>query len=154
MSEDLKKMPSQYLACSHPLLLPVLMIEEVLNYTLIRLLRIHGILSEIEGQTGFGDIEPRQVQDYQTLVRALGKQNSIFAYTQAVVYSAQLHLRFLQQKLHRLDNQLPDMHKQKLEDHSISLRERMEFLASNIEHMLLYYGIEMRLETQKTVVCQ
>ena len=151
-SEALEELPFQYLKCKHPLLLPVLMIEISVEDLEEQIDECFEKLRHIEKQTGFGTEGTNYASDYQALVRDLGKMSSTFLYKQSALRKNLLRLNFFRDKLHYMDMNLPDHCKEKLSKHSISLQRRIEWITSSIEHMLLYGGIQERIQSQQTVV--
>lgn len=152
------KLPSQFSACSHPLLLPLIAVEITFELTACLLLRPALItLREIEGQTGY-DINAHEddkinlSDDLRALIQRLGGGQSKLFSALSTIRSARLSTEFIQRKLRHLNKVLPDEVKGRLEHPSDLLEERIEYLLSNMENALLYEGITERMETQQIVV--
>ncbi|KAB8270699.1 hypothetical protein BDV30DRAFT_214742 [Aspergillus minisclerotigenes] len=152
------KLISQFSACSHPLLLPLIAVEITFELTACLLLRPALItLREIEGQTGYdinahGDDKINLSDDLRALIQRLGDGQSKLFSALSTIRSARLSTEFIQRKLRHLNKVLPDEVKGRLEHPSDLLEERIEYLLSNMENALLYEGITERMETQQTVV--
>lgn len=151
-----KKMPDQFINCSHPLLLPLLAIELTLDAKVNHLTRYAGELIAIENRTGYG-VNPLRGEsnlpsDYRALVRKLGLAHSKLYLALAAIAGSRLSIQFIRQKLHHIHQFLPEESQRKLNFPCQMLDERIEFLLSNTEYLLVLGGLKEQMEAQQTVV--
>src|SRR2546429_530180 len=104
-------MPSQFLVCKHPLLLPMLMAEVILEYTTMWMRNLHRDLKEVEKLTEFGAVgeveTPAETIHYHSLTRKLGMLHINFSYSYTALLTLQRSVGFLQQKVLHMDETLP-----------------------------------------------
>jgi hypothetical protein len=132
------------------------MLEEF-TFTLVFVDRM---ITDIEDGTGFNDYDAIEsdsgqsdsFQDYRALSRDLGKAASKFASTKTAVLGIKAMYEFLSQELKSYQSWIPEEKWQDYTESTRTLIERTGYTASHIEHLLLYRGIEMRLQVQQSVV--
>ena len=72
---------------------------------------------------------------------------------QVSLFSWQKCLKYIQEKLPVLYEQLPDKNKRALKRPSVILNARMEFLSSSVDHAVTFGNFKTRLQLQQSVVC-
>ena len=146
----------QFLACPHPLLIPVLMTELDCHSAMANILYSETNLIEIEQETGFTAIDDRsnkpKTRNYQPLIKKMGDVHAYYSRYQTVILSAKLATQSHMKQLQRLDQCLPDEAKQKLARYSMRLSDRLDYLLSSVEHAALHANIPTRLQSQQAVV--
>ncbi|KAH8816952.1 hypothetical protein F5884DRAFT_240788 [Xylogone sp. PMI_703] len=149
----------QFLVCSHPILLPILTIEGLLECAMVDIEEIFQRLIDIEKQTGFSDYEKDSEDeiDYQQVVRRLGELNSYYAANTSALLTFLGSTKILQRKLMQMDGKLcknedKDESLEKPVKYSTGLRDRIEYLISSVEQALLYGNLQVRLQAQQQVV--
>ena len=149
----LEMLPSQFVECSHPLLIPQTMYELTLQFTNSQLSDCDKGLANIEAKTGFGvrKATPEQI-DYQVLVRTLGEKQSWMLYSKATLLAVKFSFNFICQKLRSLNEDLAREYRERLETPAAVLNERAEYILSSLEHAEAYGGLEQRMQSQQTVV--
>lgn len=151
-----KKMPSQFIQCSHPLLLPLLAIELTFETKISHLIDSEIGLLGIENTTGYGvnasQSEATLLSDYRELVRKLGDAQNELYLSLATITACRLSTQFIRQKIQYLDQVLPEECQKKLNLSYRMLYERIDFLLSNMEHACVYNSLKERMQSQQTVV--
>ncbi|KAL2833520.1 hypothetical protein BJY01DRAFT_253484 [Aspergillus pseudoustus] len=155
------KLQSKFSTCPHPLLLLLIVLETSveLNVT-IEAAEAEAALRKIEQETGYdlsfppGGMShvPVQTDNLRALIQRLGASRSRLVLYLSDMRADRRSTEFLQRKISYLSKSLPEDVKQKLQQPSRMLEERVEFLASNIENALDYSAINERMETQQSVV--
>lgn len=160
MHHVLLRIPTQFRALMHPLLIPVLIGEQMLEEATFDLDTVDSMIADIEEGTGFNDYAPIEpdsgqsdcFQDYRALSRNLGKVASKFAGTKSAILGIKAMYEFLSQELKSYQSWIPEEKWQDYTESTRTLIERAGYTTSHIEHSLLYRGIEMRLQVQQSVV--
>jgi hypothetical protein len=146
----------QFLACPHPLLIPVSITELALESMMERIGSANIMLQEVERETGFSAIPTKSVEprtkNYQVLVRRLGEGHAYYSTCQTGVTAIKLAIQSHIKHLERLDTSLPDERQEMLEGHSERLSDRLEYALSSVEHALVHGNISNRLQSQQAVV--
>jgi hypothetical protein len=147
----------QFLACPHPLLIPVSLTELTLESMMERIGSANIMLQEVERETGFSaipskNVEPR-TRNYQVLVRKLGEGHAYYSACQTGVTAIKLAIQSHIKHLERLDTCLAYKRQELLKRHSLRLSDRLEYTLSSVEHALVHGNIANRLQSQQAVVC-
>jgi len=152
--------PAQFRALTHPLLVPNLTVEQMLEEATFTLAFVDSMITDIEDGAGFNDYnaiesdsgQSDSFQDYRALSRDLGGAASKFAYLKSRILTVKAMHKFLSQELKSHRSWIPEEKRQDYTESTRTLIERAGYKASHIEHLLLYRGIEMRLQVQQSVV--
>lgn len=152
---------SQFANFSHPLLIPTLMAELTAKDLMRKLDSVHSELASIELKTGFGDWETAVAErtfsndrqdDYQRWARGLGVLGCRFAFLEVAVQCTMVVNEFTLQEMHLMRNYVPASRLRSLKDISSNLKNRFEFLSTNLRHMQAFGAINQRMQTQQNVV--
>jgi hypothetical protein len=150
------KLPTQFIQCTHPLILPLLAVELTFETKISQLAGARGRLIDVETETGFGFYKSNKASghktDYQTLVRTLGECQSQLYLALATLTTVQYSINFIREKMRLLNQVLPDERKRELEAPTKMMEERIEFVLGNLERALVDGGLEKRMQAQQTVV--
>ena len=157
--EDFRKaVELQFVHITHPLLIPILLTELGTQFRVKRLIEIHMDLRIIEEQSGFGawtvtrPVKGSSSQNYREWAREIGTLDSRCAFIEADVQSSLLRVDFTMKEIQAMRDYIPAEKFQKLKGAAIKLVNRVEFLESNLRHMLVYGGTSKRLRAQQNVV--
>lgn len=144
----------QFEKCSHPLLLPLLMIDYGIDIVMQYLQTCNMELMNIEKQTGFTAFEGNEPlrSDYQSLARKLGQQHTFYSQNDTALKSLWKALVVIRDGIKELDDTMPSASKQALKTPSRKLRQWLEYLSSCLEHARDFGNFQMRLEAQQAVV--
>jgi hypothetical protein len=144
----------QFVKCSHPLLLPGLMIDYGIDIVMQYLKTCNMELMDIERQTGFAAFEEGEPlgSDYQSLARKLGQQHTFYSQNETALKTLGKALLVIQNSVKDLDDTMPTSSKQALKNPSRRLRQWLEYLSSCLEHARDFGNFQMRLEAQQAVV--
>jgi hypothetical protein len=153
------KLQSEYSSCSHPLLLPLIALEVLVELTISEnVLPVDVALREIERETGYElnsateNASLHFTGNLRDLTRRLGAAQSKMYFAIGNLRAARRSTEFLQQKLRYLSRTLPDEARTRLDQPSRMLEERIEYLLSIIENGLDFLALKERMETQQSVV--
>jgi hypothetical protein len=150
--------PLQFKSYPHPLLLPILMNEVVLENVMLEVKDQEPQLFNIEKKTRFTnyklhDASSRLSHDaVGQLMQELGKVTVCFAYIWHALDASRLANEFLLGQLNTLPNVITPQRTNDLSDITRQLRDRLNFSTSTIQHMRVYAGVDMRLKAQQDVV--
>ncbi|KAL2842074.1 hypothetical protein BJX68DRAFT_244922 [Aspergillus pseudodeflectus] len=157
------KLASQFCTCPHPLLVLLAVLEASLELgTRYEMAQAETALREIELETGYdinahpgdnAESVPARTAKLRTLIRRLGTAQSRMFFCLNDFREARRSMEFVQRKVHYLSASQPEDVRQRLEQPSRMLEERIEFLMSNLESALNYMAMKERMETQQSVVC-
>jgi hypothetical protein len=152
---DLELIPAEFAKCPHPLLVPIFIHELLLHHLIQNLDFLHRSLRHTEAKTGFSDygmeLGGSRDRDYGSEIERLGCISDGFANDQVRVNNARIVNEFIRLQLSSIDKWLPEHHR-RLAPYTTALYERSEFLWSTIQHMKMYRGLEMRLQSRQSVV--
>jgi hypothetical protein len=150
--------PEQFRYQNHPLLIPLLMVERMLKEMAEDYEDNDANVHQIEKSTGFNNYTGReddyQSVDYRQLAKRLGKTASHYAFTKTSLMAVKLSHEFCLQQLKSCQSWIPEDKWKDYRETTARLVERAEYNASHIEHMLVYRGLEMRLQAQQNVVSE
>lgn len=150
---DFVKIPAQFLKCSHPLLLPLLVLEIQADYGMRDLADQHFNLIGMENRTGYRDDNESDVpNDYRDLVKQLGKAQVSVHRIMTDMNVLSSYTLFIRQKLQHLKDVLPAESSRRLDPFYKMLEERIDFFQSNLELARPYSGVNERMKLQHTVV--
>jgi hypothetical protein len=150
--------PLQFKRYPHPLLLPILMNEVVLENVMLEVKDQEPQLFNIEKKTRFTNYKSHNSSsrlshdDVGQLMQELGKVTGCFAWTWHALDTSRLANEFLLGQLNSLSNVVTAQRTNDLTDITRQLRDRLNFNASNIQHMRVYAGVDMRLKAQQDIV--
>jgi hypothetical protein len=113
-------------------------------------------LQEIENATGFKQHEtPSEYagipRDYRQVSKNLGRVGALYAFSQTRLLAIKLMNDFCLRQLTSCQSWIPKGKWRKHKEVTNALVERTEYNSSHIQHMLIYQGLEMRLQTQQNV---
>jgi hypothetical protein len=151
----MRDMAPQFVQCSHPLLLPGLMIDYGIDIVMQYLQTCNMELMNIEKQTGFTAFEGGDPlrSDYQSLARKLGQQHTFYSQNDTALKSLLKALVVIQNGVKEMSETMPESSKLALKTPSCKLRQWLEYLSSCLEHARDFGNFQMRLEAQQAVVC-
>jgi hypothetical protein len=149
--------PEQFRFQTHPLLIPLLMVERMLGHTSREYDDVECDVSDIEDATGFHGFYEHTIPnngnaDYRQLAKQLGRCTSRTAFCRSQILAAKLVNELCLRDLKSCQSWIPEDKWQDYKETTARLVERAEYNASNIEHALLFRGLEMRLQAQQNVV--
>ncbi|KUJ09992.1 uncharacterized protein LY89DRAFT_740401 [Mollisia scopiformis] len=125
---------SQYHACPHPILIPVLLIEYAVRNISVNMYNISSEVWKIKEQTMREDLP---TVEYKKLsCRASDIAGKLIMKASALELNL-LRLNTLEKKLAYMDTHLPSSSMQKLSTHSVALHSRIAFISNSVEHALL-----------------
>ena len=180
---------SEFLKCSHPLIIPTVLIELTAADLLVELTKIHYGLCEIEKGTGFGDwvqempaaeasvprglpaplgqpprnenppaddekpatIQKRRIQ-YQGWAKELGALSCRFAFHEVAVRCTIMANDTTLREIGAMKGYIPPSKYNFLQPVTFNLKERADFLSSNLAHLEIFGGLAKRLQAQQDVV--
>jgi hypothetical protein len=147
----LKWIPAQFKACRHPLTIPVLLIELQTERAMSVLEYANTNMRPIEAITGYSNYDdvPESREITKEAIRTLGDQHSYIMISQELLLCSQLSLKSLNSILSSSGNVFQHVD----EKYFVSVRNRMDYLQSSIEHGLIYDSLKLRMEAQKSAVC-
>jgi hypothetical protein len=147
----LKLIPAQFKACRHPLTIPVLLNELQTEVAMEGLEHANRKIRPIEATTGYSnyDNEPKAVDITKDAIRTLGDQHANIMISRRILHFSQLSLKSLNSIL----SLSGDVFQHVDEKYFVSIRNRMDYLQSSIEHGLIYLSLEARIEAQQSAVC-
>jgi hypothetical protein len=149
-------LPTQFLACPHPILLPILFIEQDLCKQLSYVVAVHNRLSVIEEITGFTNSEAKKVEDdiqLSDIVRKLGTEHAYYSSIETSLLMFRRAITTFKGKIEYVDSEgLPDAAREKLKKYVGRLRDRIEYLESMLENTILFGNIPTRLQAQQQVL--
>ncbi|KAE8447977.1 hypothetical protein EG329_009900 [Mollisiaceae sp. DMI_Dod_QoI] len=154
-SFDFSFLPTQFLACSHPILLPILFIEQTLYTRVGDIGLVVKGLDNIEQVTGFTSNVAKMTEDLglQDIVRMLGEQHAYYATIETSLLAFKLTIATFKRELDYMNSEsLPAVVQGRLLKHTRKLRDRIKYLESTLEHTLLDGNIKTRLQAQQQVV--
>jgi hypothetical protein len=148
---------SQFANFSHPLLIPTLVAELTAESLMTKLISVHDELARIEDKTGFGDWGRKAAKhtfthDYQQFALDLGTLINRFAFLEVAVQCTTAANEFTLQEMSLMKNYVPASRLRSLKGITTNLKNRAEFLSSNLRHMQAFGGINQRLQTQQNIV--
>lgn len=148
--------PQQFRTLAHPLLVPFLIGEQILEQASIEQDSVDDDLIDIEMATGFNDYSLNEhdggPQDYRKLSKGLGAAASKYAQLKSRLSAFKAMYEFLSRELKSYQSWIPKDKWQIYMKSTRALVKRAEYTASHIEHLLMYRGLEMRLQVQQNVV--
>lgn len=155
----LLEIPIHFRSITHPLLVPILTGVQMLEEATFGAVYVNDMLADIEGSTGFHDWESVRSGtdaghhgDYRALSRDLGRTASKFALLKSSILSIRAMHEFLSRELKSYRSWIPEENWKDYSESTKTLNERLDYMASHIEYLLLYRGIETRLQVQQSVV--
>jgi hypothetical protein len=123
-----------------------------------KLSMIHKDLAIIENQTGYGDwkgqVGDATKHDCRAMARELGALSSRFAFVDVAIQCIITSAKFTLQEIDHMEHYLPENRSRQLCALGKSVKGRLHFLLSNLEHMKLFAGINHRMQAQQNVVCR
>jgi hypothetical protein len=143
--------PLQFKSYPHPLLLPILMNEVVLENVMLEVKDQEPRLFSIEKKTRFTNYKSHNSSsrlshdDVGQLMQELGKVTGCFAWTWHALDTSRLANEFLLGQLNALSNVITAQRTNDLSDITRQLRDRLNFNASNIQYASVRW---CRYETQ------
>lgn len=149
--------PQQFLLGNHPLLIPLLMMERMLQEPS----RDYGLndqaIYDIEVATGFHGFsgvipDGHDDPDCRQLAKQLGKAAGQYGFAKARLSAIMLVHEFCLRELKSCQSWIPKDKWQNYKEATAKLVERAEYSASHINHLLGYRALEMRLQVQQNVV--
>lgn len=147
--------PAQFQLCSHPLLVPLLMSEKILETYAWRRYAIDRGLATIEYATGYhnwGEEEEASNADFQALARELGASAHDMASDRSGLLQLKSTHSFLLRELVSAKLWMPANKWPKYTPMTAMLQQRGEYTASNIDNLLECHGLEGRMQAQQNVV--
>ncbi len=146
--------PTQFDICEHPLLIPVLMTEQFMEVLSTVIYGIRGRLNATEriAEEFISSSKPADRNYFKRTAHWLSRETRSFALCQAQVYACILRNNFLEQQLEILDTWMSPALVQDLKENTLLLKQRVAYNRSNIEHLKVDSGIDIRLEALKTLV--
>jgi hypothetical protein len=152
---DLSFFPAQFLACPHPILLSILAIEQTVAERSISLDKVYNNLVQVEQMTGFTVDEQIKSEklDFPTMVRRLGETHLLFSNIDNAMRALEIAVVMFKRKLEYMDGDVStDAMREKLSRYVPRLRDRIDYLQSMIQHLLLYSNMSARLQVQQQVL--
>jgi hypothetical protein len=144
--------PTQFDICEHPLLIPVLMTEQFMEVLSTVIYGIKGRLNAVE-RISKNYIESSADRGYcSRTAEWLSNETRSFALCKAQMHACTLRNIFLEQQLDILGTWMPIALLQDLQKSTSLLKQRIAYNRSNIEHLKVDSGVEIRLEALKTLV--
>jgi hypothetical protein len=133
------------------------MVELMLEVCSVEQFGTHRNLNKIEYGTGFHSNglwaeSDKHPQDYRKISKDLGRVASDIAFVKSKILGVKFLHEFCSQHLKSCPSWIP---KAKWENYSESTRillERVEYTTGHIESLLIFCGLEMRLQVQQNVV--
>jgi hypothetical protein len=147
--------PTQFDLCVHPLLIPVLMAEQLLEVSHCLVSGVHARLRLIEQNIEKKKWinEPRPARDfYKGNAHWLSNETRSFGFCKAQMHAVTLRNSYLAQELGKLDTWMPVDRLGDLQKSTSLLKQRIAYNRSNIEHLSTFLGVEIRLDALKTLV--
>jgi hypothetical protein len=148
--------PQQFQGLTHPLLVPSLIVELMLSAASGLQASIDDDLADIARATGFHDGEGYEfiggLQDYRQISKDLGRVATRFAFAKSRILGIKATHEFCSRNLRSCESWIPEDKWDNYRESTRILLERSEYVASHIEHLLMYRCIEMRLQVQQSVV--
>jgi hypothetical protein len=150
----LMAIPTQFDTCEHPLLIPVLMTEQFMEVLSTVIYGIRGRLNAVEriSEKFISSSKPADRMYYKDTAHWLSNETRSFALCKAQMHACTLRNIFLEQQLNTLDTWMPTALLQDLQKSTSLLKQRIAYNRSNIEHLKVDSGVEIRLEALKTLV--
>jgi hypothetical protein len=152
---DFSFIPTQFLACPHPILIPILFIEQTVYERFGAADQAAAELAEVEQMTGFTfDIaEKKEEMELQDIVKKLGKTHAYYSTTETSFQVLKLAVDMFKRKMEYMDSEVfPDAMRGKLTRYVPRLRNRIEYLESTLQHSHLHGNIQTRLQAQQQVL--
>ena len=152
---DFSYIPTQFLACPHPILLPILLIEQTVFERFGDADGATAELEQVEQLTGFtfNVKKKKEETELQGIVRKLGETHAYYSTIETSLQMLKLALTMFKQKLEYMDSAIfPDAMKGQLSRYVPRLRDRIEYLESTLEHSILHGNIQTRLQAQQQVL--
>jgi hypothetical protein len=156
-SFDFNFLPTQFLACPHPILLSILFIEQTLYTRVGDISLVVDALKFVEKMTGFtsevgGETETEDLR-LQDIVKVLGEQHAYYSTIETSLLACKLTIATFKRELDYMDSEgLPNAVKGELSTPVPRLRDCIKYLESTLEHTLLNGNIRTRLQAQQQVV--
>jgi hypothetical protein len=133
--EFLNYMHRQFLACPHPLLLPLSIDEVSLEMEVNNMEYRRATPNDLETKTGFS------IKDYQDLVTLVGEEQSAFLVNSVGLSTIKMSIESRLKHLKRLNTSLSTNNRQVLKRSSIKLSNRLEYTLSSLEHALVHGNV-------------
>lgn len=152
---DFTFLPTQFLACPHPILLSIIFIEQTLSTRVADISFVAKDLEDIEQVTGFTSHVGEKPGDLrlQDIVRKLGRQHAYYSSIQTSLLTFKLSIATFKRELDYMDSEgFPKAVGVDFPRHVRRLRDRIKYLESTLEHTLLGGNIQTRLQAQQQVV--
>jgi hypothetical protein len=151
---SLLAIPTQFDICEHPLLIPVLMTEQFMEVLSTVIYGIRGRLNAREriSENYISSSKPADRMYFKVAARWLSDETRKFALCQAQMHACILRNTFLEQQLDTLDTWMSPALRKHLQKSTSLLKQRIAYNRSNIEHLKVDSGVEIRLEALKTLV--
>ncbi|CAG8956244.1 hypothetical protein HYFRA_00003624 [Hymenoscyphus fraxineus] len=149
-----EKVQYQYSACAHPLLIPIAILELMLENMIISIEGENQSLTTIERETGFSamSLDEKKVENWQPLVRKLGEVHTYYLNYQTGVKTIQMAAGSHLKHLDVLYRSLPEERRERLKSQTLKLGERLEYLSSAADHAAVYGNMLNRLQAQQLVL--
>lgn len=145
--------PEQFATCDHPLLTPILMVEQTLETFAAAIEEVNGSLYLVEHSTGLEFYrELKNGPNYQEAAQLLNFECRRFAYLRTVLLTVELKHTFLAEQLEYFNSLTSHPRYQELKSKTAALSQRLAYSQSNIEHFKVYKGLEMRYQAQQILV--
>jgi hypothetical protein len=158
MTDLIPKIAQQYFDFSHPLIIPLLMTELMIDYLTSEVVLVDQKLEELEIKTRKLEREDRNQTnisnhaDYRPLAFDLGEQASNFAHLKARVETAISSQEFLLIQMKWMEEMRMRKEYAKLDDSGPLIQDRIMYTLENLKQMLQYRGIENRLQAHQNYV--
>jgi hypothetical protein len=158
MTDLIPKIAQQYSDFSHPLIIPLLMTELMIDYLTSEVVLVDQKLEELEIKTRKLEREDRNQTnisnhaDYRPLAFDLGEQASNFAHLKARVETAISSQEFLLMQMKWMEEMRMRKEYAKLDDSGPLIQDRIMYTLENLKQMLQYRGIENRLQAHQNYV--
>jgi len=154
MSKLQPRIIQQYADFSHPLVIPLLMAEMVIDYITAAVFFVDEQLGKIESLTRRKETEAKQrdtsyalaTVDYHGVAFDLRDQTAKFARLKAQMETAIDSQQFLLGQVRWMESY------KKLDRSSPLLEDRIQYTLDNLKQMLRYNGIEKRLQAHQNYV--
>lgn len=161
--QSLRYLPNiahQFLACSHPLLIPLLVKESEFETTMDKVNFNYQTLKAIELKTNFTNLKAsdgwgsagNSHQDHQEIVKLLGSLHANYSYNLLCLITYQEQARFLQAKSKVIDEGVGAERSKAMRRDRVNVEARIEYLQNSLEHAVIFGNIQPRLQAQQGVV--
>jgi len=167
---------SEFLGCSHPLIIPTIIIELAVADTLTELTALSNNLLEIEKGTGCGDWvnemstnlqkfpsneKPSSFESqpdikircrYKDWTKKLGILSCKLAFYEGAIRCATMANNSTLREAEAMKEYIPASKRESMKRPTLRLKGRAEFLASSLAHLEIFGGLAKRVQTQQEVV--